>query len=55
MENQFNGYISCYIIYKIRDLPFGAIFDLYLGCNPKLPVNIIVKYRNYPDNMKKLS
>jgi len=26
-----------------------------LGSNPKLPVNIIVKYRNYPANMKKLS
>ena len=29
-------------------MPFGAIFDLYFGKNPKLPTDIIVHYRNFP-------
>jgi len=30
-------------------LPFGAIFDLKFGTEPKIPIDIIVRYRNFPN------
>ena len=33
-------------------MPFGAVFDMAFGMNPKLPVEIVVNYRGFEEQVQ---